>query len=332
MDADEQQLLIATLGDLAARHDGDALTDALDRFGWIDLLRNHPSVAVAALFEAQGRSGSWSSALHDVMARQFATTDAAGAAGAVSMPATSVVLPRPGQSVAASMGDDRRVELDGVLLGARPNADSFVAAATDGDGSPYIVRFPRPALSLEPQHGRDPDLAVMRVCARGGGEVVADGSAAAAWWTATVAFGRRALCHQLCGVSEAMLDLAHTHAQERRQFGRPIGSFQAVRHRLAEAHVALNGARATAEMVWEAGDEPLASMTAKLVCGRAAAVVAAHAQQVLAGVGFTAEHPYHHGMKRAAVLDKMLGSADELALLVGRELVARGDAPRLVEL
>ena len=326
MQRDELELLTATLRDLATAHDGDALTEELDRFGWLELLETAPSVAVPALFDAQGRAGSWSSGLHDVLASELARLDPAA-----STHTTAVVLPRPGHAVPATIGDDGDVQLDGILLGARDSIEWVVAAAA-ASGSPLAVRFPYSALSRRQSRGLDARLPIVAVNAERSGVIIADESIAAAWWATTVSLGRRALSHQLCGAAAAMLDLARTHALERRQFGRVIGSFQAVRHRLADAHVALTGARAAADTIWEADDEPLASMTTKLVCGRAALVVSAHAQQVLAGIGFTAEHPYHHAMKRAVVLERILGSADQLAALVGAELVARGDAPRLVEL
>src|SRR6202012_4327247 len=59
-----------------------------------------------------------------------------------------------------------------------------------------------------------------------------------------VAAGRRALSWWLLGTGRAMLALARTHAVDRVQFGKPIASFQAVRHKLAETHVALDGASA----------------------------------------------------------------------------------------
>ena len=62
---------------------------------------------------------------------------------------------------------------------------------------------------------------------------------------AAVALGRRAVAHQIAGASRAMLDLARTHALERVQFGRPIARFQAVRHRLADALVAVEALEAT---------------------------------------------------------------------------------------
>ena len=72
-------------------------------------------------------------------------------------------------------------------------------------------------------------------------------------WEAAVAFGRRAVAHQIAGASRTMLALARDHALDRIQFGRPIASFQAVRHRLADALVAVEALDAT---LGAAGDEP----------------------------------------------------------------------------
>jgi alkylation response protein AidB-like acyl-CoA dehydrogenase len=130
-----------------------------------------------------------------------------------------------------------------------------------------------------------------------------------------------------------MLELARDHAVERRQFGQPIGTFQAVRHKLAEAFVAVEAAEAAAAAAWEAYDDfPLAAATAKIVASNSVSIVATHAQQVLAGIGFTEEHPFHLSMKRVVVLDRVLGDATDLVPWVGRALVRRGGAPRLVEL
>jgi len=111
-----------------------------------------------------------------------------------------------------------------------------------------------------------------------------------------------------------------------------VGTFQAVRHKLVEAHVAATAAGCSATAAWDADDRSLAAATAKVVAGKAVAVTAANTQQLLAGVGFTAEHPYHHLMKRSIVLDRVLGSGTELAPFVGLVLMQRGEAPRLVEL
>jgi alkylation response protein AidB-like acyl-CoA dehydrogenase len=147
-----------------------------------------------------------------------------------------------------------------------------------------------------------------------------------------VAAGRRALGYQIVGATSRMIELAVGHARDRVQFGRPVGSFQAVRHRLADAFVAREGAAAALDLAWEANDERLAGLLAKSLAGRAARIAAAQCQQVLAGVGFTAEHPFHHYLARTVVLDRLLGSAAELPAEIGAELAAVGVIPRLAEL
>jgi Acyl-CoA dehydrogenase, C-terminal domain len=142
---------------------------------------------------------------------------------------------------------------------------------------------------------------------------------------------RRAVGWWLVGSSRAMLSLARQHALDRVQFGRPIASFQAIRHRLAETLVAIEGAEATLSLPGE--DNPdLTAMLAKAAAGKAALTAARHCQQVLGGVGFTAEHDLHRHVKRVLVLDGLLGSSRELTRRAGAGLRARGSAPRLAVL
>jgi hypothetical protein len=142
---------------------------------------------------------------------------------------------------------------------------------------------------------------------------------------------RRALGWWLVGSAGAMLALARQHALDRVQFGKPISSFQAVRHRLAETLVAIEGAEATLSLPGD--DNPdLTALLAKAAAGKAALTAARHCQQVLGGIGFTAEHDLHHHVKRALVLDGLLGSSRELTRKAGAGLRARGSAPRLAVL
>ena len=121
--------------------------------------------------------------------------------------------------------------------------------------------------------------------------------------------------------SRAMLALRGAYTLERVQFGRPVASFQAVRHRLADALVAVEALDAT---LGAAGDEPsvITAALAKATAGRTARTVAAQCQQVLAGIGFTTDHPFHRSLKRTMLLEGLFGSADEIALDLGRQLLA----------
>ena len=143
-----------------------------------------------------------------------------------------------------------------------------------------------------------------------------------------LAAGRRALGWWLVGTSRAMLSLACQHALDRVQFGRSVASFQAIRHRLAETLVAIEGAEATLH----AATDDFTSLLAKAAAGQAALTAAKHCQQVLGGIGFTAEHELQRHVKRALVLDGLLGSARELTREAGATVRARGLAPRLVDL
>lgn len=149
-----------------------------------------------------------------------------------------------------------------------------------------------------------------------------------------LAAGRRAVGWWLVGTGRAMLALARQHALDRVQFGKPIASFQAIRHRLAETLVAIEGAEATlaAPVTPSELASELASSLAKAAAGQAALTAARHCQQVLGGIGFTAEHDLHRHVERALVLDGLLGSSRELTREAGALLRAHGSAPRLVDL
>ncbi|MBU9765997.1 acyl-CoA dehydrogenase [Mycobacterium sp. TNTM28] len=146
-----------------------------------------------------------------------------------------------------------------------------------------------------------------------------------------VSEARRALGWWLVGSARAMLALARRHALDRVQFGKPIASFQAVRHKLAETLVAIEGAEATLSLPGS-DNVDLTSLLAKAAAGKAALTAAKHCQQVLGGIGFTEEHELHVHVKRVLVLDGLLGSSRELTRKAGAGMRARGTAPRLAQL
>jgi len=324
MDADELKLLNETLFSLAASERDGQLTAALDAFGWRDVLADHPEEAISALFDAQGQTGTWSAALHDVMA---ADVEALGVAGLVS-----VVLPRPGSRRPGALRDGG-VTVDGILLGPRDEATMLAVAVGAPPQTTLAVAVDSEYLQIERRQGLDPGLGAYAVSGTTGRmKVLAEGDVADAWWEAAQARGRLALCRQIVAALSVMIEQARSHVSERAQFGRLVGTFQAVRHKLVEAHVATTAADCSTTTAWESDDLPLAAATAKVVTGKAVGVTAANTQQLLAGVGFTAEHPFHRFMKRAVVLERMLGSGVELAPELGRRLVERGEVPRLVQL
>jgi alkylation response protein AidB-like acyl-CoA dehydrogenase len=199
-----------------------------------------------------------------------------------------------------------------------------------GDASePWAVTIRTKVAELAPVRGIDPDAGFHAV--RVQGETAAAARLAPAAWQSAVALGRRAVAHQIAGASRGMLALARSHALERVQFGRPIAQFQAVRHRLADALVAVEALEATLGAARQ-DPTPETAALAKAVAGRTARSVAGHCQQVLAGIGFTTEHPFHRFLKRSMALEGLFGSSDEIVLDVGRQLLAARRVPTLIEL
>jgi alkylation response protein AidB-like acyl-CoA dehydrogenase len=131
------------------------------------------------------------------------------------------------------------------------------------------------------------------------------------------------LAAECVGGANKVLDMSVDYAKVRMQFGRPIGSFQAVKHRCADMLVDVEMARsAMYYAAWAASEDdpelPLAASIAKAWCGDAYTRVAANGIQVHGGIGFTWEHDMHLYFKRAKVNELLLGDTAH-----HRELVAR---------
>jgi alkylation response protein AidB-like acyl-CoA dehydrogenase len=130
---------------------------------------------------------------------------------------------------------------------------------------------------------------------------------------------------QLVGITEAVRDLSTEYARTRVQFGRPIGVNQAIKHRCADMAVAAEAALqqtvfAAVSLVAGRPDAEFQVLAAKVVAGRAAIRSAAECIQVHGGMGYTYEHDAHLFLKRAHVLDQLMGSAvDHLAPLLAQE-------------
>jgi alkylation response protein AidB-like acyl-CoA dehydrogenase len=133
------------------------------------------------------------------------------------------------------------------------------------------------------------------------------------------------LCAECVGGSQKVLDLSVAYARERIQFGRPIGSFQAVKHKCADMLVDVElGRSAMYYAAWAATDEEselsLASSIAKAFCGEAFTRVASNGIHVHGGIGFTWEHDMHLYFKRAKANEVLLGDPsyhrDQVARLV----------------
>ena len=156
------------------------------------------------------------------------------------------------------------------------------------------------------------------------GEVLADGNDVARVLAVARRQGALAVAADSIGVGSRALAMAVDWAGERHQFGRPIGSFQAVSHRCADMLVALEGARSQVLAAAEA-DLDDSGYLADLAAAAAldAGVIATEgALQIHGGIGFTWEHPIHLLLRRAQANAVLIGRADALRDRAAGELLA----------
>jgi hypothetical protein len=314
MDEAERALFADTIRQLTVQQSGDELDAALDSLGWSEALAVDGPIAVTALFEAVGEANATSSALDKVLCSTLSPPESNTVA---------VALPPIRRCDAPARVDGSQLTIKGLGTRALRRHDTVVVVASEQSGHTSFV-VPTSALKLESARGLDPELELVEVTgtlkrgALAGGAVVD--------WSAAVAAGQLALGHELVGAARTMLELARVHALERMQFGRPIASFQAVRHRLAESLVAIEAASALLAAAWDEQDPTVTAM-AKAVAGRSARTVARHSQQVLAGIGFTTEHTFHHYLRRVVVLDQLLGANSDLTRRLGDDALATASLP-----
>lgn len=154
------------------------------------------------------------------------------------------------------------------------------------------------------------------------GEVIGDATAARALRQAGTVLTAAALV----GSAQGALDVAREYALERHQFGVPIGSFQAIKHLLADMYGRVELARAAtlaaAALVDDprAGDPDEAGAIAKLLAGEAGIANGRAAVQILGGMGFTWEMLPHYYLKRSWVLESEFGDGADHALSLGDAL------------
>jgi alkylation response protein AidB-like acyl-CoA dehydrogenase len=138
---------------------------------------------------------------------------------------------------------------------------------------------------------------------------------------------RAAAAAEALGLAQRALDLGVEHAKTRTQFGKPIGTYQAVSHPLAQTYTDVELARSLVYWAaWCVAEEdersPLAAAAAKAFATEAAVVACERSIQVHAGIGFTWEHPLHRFYKRAQWLEGFGARPPELRLEIASALLA----------
>jgi hypothetical protein len=305
---------VASAEEAFARDRGD---EALVGTGYLDLLRHSlddPVMrsAVYATFLGQGRRLGCSSALFRLMARPYLA--------AMGRPVDDVAMALPLQvretralvAVPASCTLDLLLDIEdagvhlvnaaAVTFAARPTFDRDLVAVGEIDLS-------RARAVLGPAEA-----------ARARGVAMSTGSLAAAF--------------EMLGASESLLAIGVEHARGREQFGQPISSFQAVRHLLAWASVDVQAADKLCIAALRCGsqDGALLCQVTRAVAGRNGRRVSDRVAQVLGGMGFTWEHPFHRFHRRILVLDSLLGGSDRVMARLGRMACGQGDPASVLPL
>ncbi len=199
-----------------------------------------------------------------------------------------------------------------------PGADRLLLRARDGDGAPVLVAVPAnaPGLTVIDQ----PVLDETRQFAVVAADAVAAADCAVLHFIGDPAAQVTALQDRACvavacdslGLSEAMLAATVDYASVRQQFGRPIGSFQAVKHACADMLVQISVTRrlvrAAVDAIAQGADASRPASMAKSYASEAAVAIAGKAMQLHGGIGYTWESGIHTYLKRAALNRALFGS------------------------
>jgi hypothetical protein len=339
MDRDLQEMLASSLRRVLADKSDLSLVERLADLGWDEVLADDRPTALRTLFEIRGETLSTADALGPLLAQTLADT-----LGQPQLSNASVVLPitgrPPGQTSRDTVVVDGPVVVDGIVL-ARPSpGTSLVIPVGEGPALRLAVVEGGQAEGAAPAGGGPVGLAFRDVSPiddeQTFGQVTGavDGSSltwidgASAGWEAAVTAGRWAVAAELVGIGRHVILEAVDYTKQRKQYGRPIGTFQALQHRLASAYTSVVGA---GQVVVEAASSgsPWAALVAKALAGHAAEDSCTQSQQAYGAIGFTWEHSFHRYLRRTYALDRLFGDWRTLEFEIGQHLQQQRQVPRI---
>jgi alkylation response protein AidB-like acyl-CoA dehydrogenase len=279
-------------------------------------------VATAALLSVTAGAGETSAsarAVSDLLGR-LAEGDATAALAVPFATAPGAAYPTSVRLSGTRPGDaaDGIARLRGMVTGV---ADALPAGVllVPADGVPhglYLVDMAAPGVAKRPVVSLD---MTRQLCDLSfddtPGTLIASGPVASRALEAALAAGAGVLASEQVGLAQRCLDMTVAYVSERRQFARPVGSFQALKHRLADLWVAVTQARAAARyaaacLATADPDAKVAVALAQAYCSEVAVQAAQECVQLHGGIGFTWEHPAHLYLKRAKADSIAFGTAD----------------------
>jgi hypothetical protein len=336
VDADIIEEFRRSIDGLIGRGSGAVGWSALAELGWPDLLIEDVTSAAELLFPAQARHLVHSPGL-----------DALALVGLGLDPdplALGVLYPVPKRASASHVAVSRSPVEVGDELAVRgvaartvldPVPDRCVVSLETGSGPAVAivdgVHRLRPQahdVGLAPSSGWQVLDGAVRVA-----DVVAVSTDATTRLARLQVLLRFAVAHELAEIGRHTLQMACDHVRTRHQFGRPLGSFQAVKHRLARAAVHAAAAETTlasAANALRSGDDPyLSVLVARIQSGVSATESVAHAQQLFGAMGYSWELPLHQYVRRAMLIDTIAGPTELLTRELGRFTLTAGSLPRI---
>ncbi len=234
----------------------------------------------------------------------------------------ALLLPATARSVTGHALDADGAALSGTVrnvvgVGGGVRADVLLVPVRSGDG-----------ITLHAVPASDPGVTITDVVSldmtRPVADVVLDGvdptALSAEDATAAVDHGLRVaaglLAAEQVGVASWCLETTVAYLKERKQFGRAVGGFQALKHRLADLYAEVESARAAARyaaatLATDDADVPVAVAVAQAYCSDVAVHAAEEAVQLHGGIGMTWEHPAHLALKRAKADQLLLGTPEQ---------------------
>ena len=249
--------------------------------------------------------------------------------GALAVPLTTA----PGSPFPATVS----ASPDGLLTGrvtsvVDARAASLLVVPVAGPAL-YAVRADAPGVSVTEVVSLDMTRRIADVSlASTPGVVIASGDRATAAVNSALRAGAGLLASEQIGIAESCVEQTVRYVKDRHQFGRAIGSFQAIKHRLADLWLELVCARATARHAADAlstssDDADVAVALAQSECAELAVHAAEEAIQLHGGIGMTWEHSAHLSVKRAKVDQLALGTPGEHRMTLGHMVHLPMDIP-----
>jgi alkylation response protein AidB-like acyl-CoA dehydrogenase len=279
----------------------------------------HPvSTVLAGLVDAENSSG------HAELIESLIAGDTI-ASWAVYEPGRPFAPLTPGVTATRVEGGYR---LDGVKDRVEAGAEStvlLVVAAVDGHPLQFLVRTDAAGVTVEPHQSIDLVKRYARV--QFDGVEVGDDAAVGTVETTAALISRQTQiaqilqCTEVVGVLDAVFDMTVQWAFDRHSFGRPLASYQALKHKYADMKIWLESSRATARAAVNAvanrsADAELSASVAKSYIGEHAPGMVQLCVQLHGGIGVTWEHDLHLYLRRVSLYRSLFGTPDEHNLRV----------------